>query len=421
MLLSRKEEFPFLSRLPDGSGIHSVEDAETVAWALNRLSQIDPAEAAQKSHNIVTLLQELGEGEEVRDYVRGHLLDPLLELEEHFLKSGVGNSKGGLLLSNPNLFLLKQIAYFSSEPAVTRVIERARAGFQPEAFMWQVIFGPYSEDHPAHKQIFVELSSPLPQGFIGVSLLDAANAARIAGSDFPHPFDSPEGVNRLREYLRENDPENSSYAISATAALPFMNERARNELMELAMDHPSKDVSVEAAWAAARTGSARGVRMLSTFAGEINTAQTAIRYLEELNREDAIPAQARDPNFRAMAEMVTWLAHPGELGEPPASIELYDTRELYWPPTQDFRRVWLFKYRYDKNEDRDEEEVGLGMVGSVTFALFGETTTDLKPWDAYALHCCWELEWNKDSRAPKKRTIATGRKLLKEHNNLSEQ
>jgi len=29
------------------------------------------------------------------------------------------------------------------------------------------------------------------------------------------------------------------------------------------------------------------------------------------------------------------------------------------------------------------------MVGSVTFALFGETTADLKPEEVYALHCCW--------------------------------
>ena len=52
------------------------------------------------------------------------------------------------------------------------------------------------------------------------------------------------------------------------------------------------------------------------------------------------------------------------------------------------------------------------MVGSVTFALFGETNADLSPEDVYGLHCCWELECNGDDRAPRKRSAAAGRKLL---------
>ena len=32
--------------------------------------------------------------------------------------------------------------------------------------------------------------------------------------------------------------------------------------------------------------------------------------------------------------------------------------------------------------------------------------------DAYALHCCWELEANGDPRAPDERTIEAGRAIL---------
>ena len=52
------------------------------------------------------------------------------------------------------------------------------------------------------------------------------------------------------------------------------------------------------------------------------------------------------------------------------------------------------------------------MVGSITFALVGETTPDMTPEDAYGVHCCWELEVNDDPRAPKKRSAKAGRKLL---------
>ena len=39
------------------------------------------------------------------------------------------------------------------------------------------------------------------------------------------------------------------------------------------------------------------------------------------------------------------------------------------------------------------------MVGSVTYVLGEEETGDLLPLDVYALHCCWELQVNKDPRA----------------------
>jgi hypothetical protein len=113
-----------------------------------------------------------------------------------------------------------------------------------------------------------------------------------------------------------------------------------------------------------------------------------------------------------MAEMSDWLAHPNEFGEPPTEIELLDTREMHWPPTNDIRRLWLFKYKYAGHSEDGTDDVGIGMVGSVTFALFGEATVDLCPEDVYGLHCCWELECNNDKRSPKKRSAAAGRKLL---------
>ena len=36
----------------------------------------------------------------------------------------------------------------------------------------------------------------------------------------------------------------------------------------------------------------------------------------------------------------------------------------------------------------------------------------MSPEDAYALHCCWDLEANDDVRAPEERTIAAGRAIL---------
>lgn len=69
-------------------------------------------------------------------------------------------------------------------------------------------------------------------------------------------------------------------------------------------------------------------------------------------------------------------------------------------------------------EDPPCEQVGLGLVGSVTFALMGETTADLSPEHAYALHCCWELQFKEDPRAPEERSIEEGLKMLREYNRI---
>jgi hypothetical protein len=48
--------------------------------------------------------------------------------------------------------------------------------------------------------------------------------------------------------------------------------------------------------------------------------------------------------------------------------------------------------------------------------MSGETSLTVAALDVYAIHCCWDLEANNDSRAPGERSAAAGRRLLAEHN-----
>lgn len=361
--------------------------------------------------HLLLMFQPEDASEEAIEILRTKGTAVLLELEPKLEPKNEG-------LTDARLFLLKLLAMYGTAEGADRIISVARAGYAQDGYLWSVIFGCFTRRHPASERVFAELSTCLPGGFAAVSLLDAANHCAIDGMQFQHPFDSPAGTDMLRGWLRDTDPERSSYAHSATATLPFISNLTRAELLQLAMDHFDPDVSVEAAWAAGKVGMERGISELARFAKQVNTAAKAIHLLGELGREDAIPAEAQDPDFQAMAEMVQWLSHPNEFGEPPTRISLYDSRELFWPPTNDRRRVWLFRYEYPKSEQRDEEQIGLGMVGSTTFALFGETTTDLSPMEAYALHCCWELEQAEDPRAPSERSVAAGLEILGEHNDL---
>src|SRR5205085_7500326 len=168
----------------------------------------------------------------------------------------------------------------------------------------------------------------------------------------------------------------------------------------------------KAAWASAYRGGEAGLKYLARMTTDVRSTVAARQYLEELGRLELVPNAANEPDFQAMAQMCNWLAHPQEAGRPPDAIDLYDTRELHWPPTDDTRQVWLFRYRYQNAKEDGSDDAGIAMVGSVTFALFSEATADLSPEDVYGLHCCWELECNQDPRAPARRTAAAGRRLL---------
>lgn len=312
---------------------------------------------------------------------------------------------------DPLLTVCKMFAVYVSKPGLERVVRAVRRF--PDDFMWEVVFGVYAEEgHPLAGELIDQLRDPLPTDFAAVAYLDLVNAAARDKRLTSHPFDTEEGHKRLEAWLTDSDPGSFSYAHSAAAALPFIDAKARNSLAALAMDHPNTDVQMEAAWASAYRGGTAGLTLLARMCEDPNYSLAAQQYLEELGQTERIPSAALEPDFHALAQMCQWLRHPNEYGEPPTHIELFDTRELDWPPTDDRRRVWLFKYTYPGLAAAGPDIVGVGMVGSITFALFDETNPDMSPEDVYGVHCCWELEMNDDPRAPKKRSAKAGRKLL---------
>jgi len=232
----------------------------------------------------------------------------------------------------------------------------------------------------------------LPTDFLAVSLLDSANTAQREGATFPHPFDSAAGREQLENWLTDRDEDHFSYAVSATAAIPSVSGEKRDALLALAFDHPSTDVQMEAAWATAKLGREAGIARLARFCLDVNLAERARQYLEELGRTDAIPEEAEDAGFRAKAEFAQWLAHPNELGHPPDAVEIVDHRELSWPPEREQKPMWLLRYRVRDQSGLKEDEVGVGLVGSVTFCLFTYKLEQRPPEDAYAIHGFWELQ-----------------------------
>ena len=200
---------------------------------------------------------------------------------------------------------------------LSRAVEAARIPIKPDGFMWSVVLSGFGNGHPERDFVFRSLSDPLPPGFIAVGLLDSANREAIEERLDQHPFDTEQGIAQLKAWLTSRDPDEFSYAHSATAALPFLSESARSELLGLAREHADTGVCIEAAWASAKLGQGIGLQMLHDYCLNLNHSSTAIRYLTELGREDVVPPEAQEPEFQAKADFANWLSHPNELGRPP--------------------------------------------------------------------------------------------------------
>src|SRR5262249_35760377 len=120
-------------------------------------------------------------------------------------------------------------------------------------------------------------------------------------------------------------------------------------------------------------------------------------------------AKMQDPNFVAGVEMNSWLAHPREYGRIPDSLELIDTRQLYWPPLKGVRQLWLFRYAYTAGQDIDATEA-VGLVGTTTFA-YGDAHPSMTCEELYALYCVREQHLSEGDR-----TVSHGLAQLRQFN-----
>ncbi|HBP23467.1 MAG TPA: hypothetical protein DEA08_37530 [Planctomycetes bacterium] len=396
------------------AAVVSLEEARAICSALVGLDRLPPCGVAQPRdadadvpatalYMLASLFQRIEDEEALR-----HLQErgmPQLHAAYDRRLSAPQRNRDDLL------FLLKIFAMHPDPEGLERITSAARKGMWSEDTLWQAVLGLFGPDHPQASLLLERLASPLPHGFIAVALLDCANSLLLGGIKAEHPFACERGLALLEDYLTDNDKRYFSYAHSATAALPFIPRPGRDRLLALSLDHASPRVQLEAAWASVRVGSKAGVKLLKRACLDPRRAGVARAYLKELDLRDEIPEEAYDHDLLAQSELCLWLSHPHEYGRPPDSLEVVDKRRIYWPPAHEERDVWLIGFEYESTEE-DRPQRGVGMVGSITFCLYGEGTPERDPLEVYALHCCWELQINQDPRAPAERSVEAGRQLL---------
>ncbi len=317
-------------------------------------------------------------------------------------------SKGSFY--EPDIFILKMFAKYNNPEGTKTLIDAVKADYKPDNYLWSVIFD-IAADNDQHNMIIQELGDFLPGQFAGISYLDMCNRLVIKGKLFKHPFDNEPGFQLLRKLLRSQDQDEFSYAVSATAALPFINSRYRVELLKLASGHPDIEVRIESAWAGAKLGDEESLQRLVELAKDYRYGNKPIQYLKELGKESMAPAETKQADFQALAELCNWLSHPNEFGSYPDAAKIVDQRELNWPPTKDHRTMYIIEYTYKNHNEDGSDDTGVGMVGSTTFCLFGiDGLAKYPPENIYAVHCAWEMELE-DYEKPE-----TGLKILRSYN-----
>lgn len=286
--------------------------------------------------------------------------------------------------------ILRVLAMYGGREGAQRIVEAAKTRSLAEADAgggWYPILRSLP-DGSDRDFVFETLADPLPAEPVSLALLRVANSLALAGGLEKHPFGSVNGCDQLRRWIEADHPDNR---VNATVALAFIEPPLREDLLAAVREHADPDVRMEAAWASARAGDQRGLDALVDYCRTTRDAVVAIRYLTELQREDLIPSDAKDPDFRAKAEFANWLAHPSELGEPPDRLEITDHRLLDWPPAGDRIPLWIVRYELDSDSTQGEPESDCGLVGSTTWCFFGRLMDLRPPEDCYAVHCCWEL------------------------------
>lgn len=390
--------------------VKTANECELICQALEVInSQVTKSFDEKIANNIfsVAALFQKASTKEAANHLNDKGIPLLIDIL-FMIRSGQYESKP---FSSCEPMILKVFALYENIEGLKTLSECVNSDFKNDAYLWSIILNTVSEDESKYNLIIDGLAGNIPSGFLGISFLDMCNSIAIRTNTFKHPFNSAKGFAFLQQIAESTEANHESYIVSATASIPFLDREYQDKLLQSVSKHTNVDVQIEAAWAGAKMGNTQSVDKLVDFAKDYRYHSKAVTYLNELSLKSLIPDEIQIPDFQALSEMSSWLSHPNEFGAYPDQAEVFYRKDLYWPPTQDNRTIFLIKYTYKNRNDDGSDETGIGLVGSVTFSLFGlENMLSLKPIELLAIHCNWELE--KENY----KDIKSGLELLKKYN-----
>ncbi|MGI9470007.1 MAG: HEAT repeat domain-containing protein [Rubripirellula sp.] len=147
-------------------------------------------------------------------------------------------------------------------------------------------------------------------------------------------------------------------------------------------------VQCEAAGALAKLGDELGKKRLLDLTEDPAARLRAIHYADEIGFGDLVNADDRSDTATAEAEMALWLCQPQQMGVPPTSVEVIESKRLLWPSFNDPVDVFLVRFEYNFG---DRTYSNVGVTGPVVFAMSTDVA-NLPIDDIYAIYAGWHAE-----------------------------
>ena len=177
-------------------------------------------------------------------------------------------------------------------------------------------------------------------------------------------------------------------AVSLCDTLGLIGDRASVGKLNQAMELRHRRVQCEAAGALTRLDDELGQKRLIELVAEPVARLRAIHYADELGLGEMVEDRYRSDHAVAESEMALWLSQPQQMGVPPTSVEVLESRRLLWPSFQDPVDVFLVRYEYNLG-DRTYSNVGIS--GPATFSMSADVA-NLSLDDIYAIYAGWHAD-----------------------------
>ncbi|MEL6107797.1 MAG: HEAT repeat domain-containing protein [Planctomycetota bacterium] len=312
--------------------------------------------------------------------------------------------------SNRHL-LLHLLAFARTEASLRKLVEILNAR-SPENWMAvaQVLSPLMQHDDWPLDAVFPAIFQGLGQPALAASLLDLANHVTRRGRAERHP--ATEFTNGLNELLGqvasrlgffEENPrafgddvqtvqktlgEAVALAVALCDALALIGDASSIGKLNQTIELRHRRVQCEAAGALARLGDEAGRKRLIELAGDPAARLRAIAYADELGFGDEIDESNRSDDAMAEAELALWLSQPHQMGVPPTTVEVAETRRLLWPSFENPVDVTLVRFEYNMG-DRCYSNIGL--TGPATYTMSCDLA-DLPMDDIFAIYAGWHAE-----------------------------
>lgn len=311
-----------------------------------------------------------------------------------------------------NRHLLLHLLSFARTDASLRSLVEILNERPPEDWMAaaQVLSPLMQHDDWSIDAVFPGILQALAVPALAASLLDLANHVTRRGRTEVHPAaEMTSGLNHLlgqvasRLGFFEENPrafgddvptvqktlgEAVALAVALCDALALIGDESSIAKLNQTVELRHRRVQCEAAGALARLGDEEGRKRLIELANDPAARLRAVAYADELGFGDEIEESNRSDDATAEAELALWLSQPHQMGVPPTSVKVAETRRLLWPSFENPVDVTLVRFEYNMG-DRCYSNIGL--TGPATYTMSCDLA-DLPMDDIFAIYAGWHAE-----------------------------